>query len=58
MLVNGYDSKMGARPLERLIKSRIQEKLADAILFGELKNGGIAAVSVKNDQIVISVTRN
>lgn len=56
--VNGYDSKMGARPLERLIKSRIQEKLADAILFGELKNGGIAAVSVKNDQIVISVTRN
>ncbi len=55
--VNGYDSKMGARPLERLINSRIQEKLADAILFGELKNGGIAAVSVKNDQIVISVTR-
>ena len=56
--VNGYDAKMGARPLERLIKSRIQEKLADAILFGELKNGGVAAVSVKNDQIVISVTRN
>ena len=56
--VSGYDSKMGARPLERLIKSRIQEKLADAILFGELKSGGIAAVAVKNDQIVISLNPN
>ncbi|MEI8244765.1 MAG: AAA family ATPase [Lentisphaerota bacterium] len=53
--INGYDSRMGARPLERLIKSRIQEKLADAILFGELKSGGIAVVFVKNDQIVISL---
>ena len=56
--INGYDSKMGARPLERLLKSRIQEKLADAILFGELKNGGIAAVTVKDDRIVISNSQN
>ncbi len=54
--INGYDPKMGARPLERLIKSQIQEKMADAILFGELKNGGIAAVSVKDGQIAISLS--
>jgi len=54
--VNGYDHKMGARPLERLIKSQIQEKMADAILFGELKNGGLAAVSVKDGRIAISLS--
>jgi ATP-dependent Clp protease ATP-binding subunit ClpA len=54
--VNGFDIKMGARPLERLIKSHLQEKLADEILFGKLTNGGNVKVSVKNDDIVINIS--
>jgi ATP-dependent Clp protease ATP-binding subunit ClpA len=47
---NGYDEKMGARPMQRLIQDEIKQKLAESILFGELaKDGGIAKVSVKKD---------
>lgn len=50
---NGCNEKMGARPLERLIKSELQEKLAEEILFGKLINGGKADVKVKKDKIVL-----
>ena len=47
---NGYDSKMGARPLARLIQSKIKEKLADEILFGKLKKGGLVRVhAIENE---------
>ena len=47
---NGYDEKMGARPMQRLIQDEIKQKLAESILCGELaKDGGIAKVSVKKD---------
>jgi len=35
-----YSMEMGARPLKRYIQDNITNKLSDAILFGELKNGG------------------
>ena len=41
---NGYDAKMGARPLERLIQESIKQQLADEILFGSLKKGGLVRV--------------
>ncbi|MDQ6963332.1 MAG: AAA family ATPase, partial [Mariprofundales bacterium] len=37
---NGYDPKMGARPMSRLIHSEIKRPLADEILFGSLSRGG------------------
>src|SRR6266404_6367194 len=37
---NGYDRSFGARPMSRLIHSKIKEPLVDAILFGSLQNGG------------------
>jgi len=37
---NGYDKVFGARPMARLIQSEIKRPLADAVLFGELQNGG------------------
>jgi len=40
---------MGARPIKRYIQDNITNKLTDAILFGELKNGGNVEVSVENE---------
>lgn len=36
----GYDLKMGARPMERIIQEYIKKPLAEEILFGRLENGG------------------
>ena len=50
----GYDEKMGARPMQRLIQDEIKQKLAESILFGELaKEGGVAKVSVKKENLDI-----
>ncbi len=42
---NGYDEKMGARPMARLIQERIKKPLAEELLFGRLANGGLVKVS-------------
>ena len=55
LAVNGFDEKMGARPMQRLIQEKIKRNLADFILFGELaENGGIAEVNVEDDEIKIT----
>ncbi len=46
---HGYDPVMGARPMARLIQERIKRPLADALLFGELVNGGIARLSANDE---------
>jgi len=45
----GYDPKMGARPMARVIQEHIKKPLADALLFGELANGGSVTVDVCAD---------
>lgn len=52
----GYDPKMGARPLERIIKKEIQEKLANEILFGKLAKGGKVKVSTKGKALNLTIT--
>ncbi|MFK5984776.1 MAG: ATP-dependent Clp protease ATP-binding subunit ClpA [Pseudomonadota bacterium] len=47
----GYDKTMGARPMTRLIKEKIKKELANALLFGELVDGGSVFVSVENDKL-------
>ena len=42
----GFDKKMGARPLARLIDNKIKSPLSRKVLFGELQNGGAITVSV------------
>jgi ATP-dependent Clp protease ATP-binding subunit ClpA len=42
----GYDDKFGARPLARVIQEHIKKPLAEEILFGALKDGGIVRVLV------------
>jgi len=44
----GYDEKMGARPLARVIQEHIKKPLAAEILFGKLKKGGVVKVTVGN----------
>ncbi|MET3600048.1 ATP-dependent Clp protease ATP-binding subunit ClpA [Martelella mangrovi] len=46
----GYDEKMGARPLSRVIQEHIKKPLANEILFGKLKKGGVVRVDVKTDK--------
>ena len=53
---NGYDEKMGARPLSRLIQEKIKKPLAEDILFGKLKKGGVVKVYVKNDDIFLEIS--
>lgn len=55
LAINGYDEKMGARPMQRLIQEKVKRDLAEAILFGDLADGGgIARVSVKDEQLFVS----
>ncbi len=51
----GYNDKLGARPMARLIEKNISTPLADEILFGKLTNGGNVYVSVKNNKILIKI---
>jgi len=45
----GYDPKMGARPMARLIQDQIKRPLAEELLFGKLADGGVVLVSVADD---------
>jgi ATP-dependent Clp protease ATP-binding subunit ClpA len=52
----GYDNKMGARPMERLVEREIRKPLADELLFGKLSEGGTVKVSVKKDKIALEIS--
>ncbi len=45
----GYDPKMGARPMARVIQDHIKRPLAEELLFGSLSEGGHVRVTVGND---------
>ena len=49
LVKNGYDEAMGARPMARVIQTQIKTPLADEVLFGKLKNGGVVKVVVTAD---------
>ncbi len=53
---NGYDSKMGARPMFRLIEKEIRKPLADELLFGKLSSGGTVKVGVQKDKITLNIS--
>ena len=52
----GYDAKMGARPLARLIDNEIKSPLSRRVLFGDLANGGRVTVDVDADTLSFTVT--
>jgi ATP-dependent Clp protease ATP-binding subunit ClpA len=45
----GYDPKMGARPMARIIQEHIKRPLAEELLFGKLAGGGQVRVQVRQD---------
>jgi ATP-dependent Clp protease ATP-binding subunit ClpA len=49
----GYDDKMGARPLGRVIQEFVKKPLAEELLFGKLQKGGLVRVMVKDDKLVL-----
>ncbi|MDZ4135189.1 MAG: ATP-dependent Clp protease ATP-binding subunit ClpA, partial [Paracoccaceae bacterium] len=51
----GYDDKMGARPLGRVIQEHIKKPLAEELLFGKLMKGGVVRVGLKDDAIVLDI---
>jgi ATP-dependent Clp protease ATP-binding subunit ClpA len=54
----GYDPKMGARPMARVIQEHIKRPLAEELLFGKLERGGHAFVSVGSDDQLKIETRS
>ena len=51
LIKKGFDSKLGARPLQRVIDEEIKKPLSKMILFGELQEGGMVEVSL-SDEVV------
>ena len=54
LIKKGFNSKMGARPLQRTIDEYVKRPLSKEILFGRLTNGGIVEVNVVNDSLVLN----
>ena len=55
LTVKGFDTKMGARPLQRVIDNMIKKPLSKEILFGKLTNGGIVEIFVEEDDLKLHV---
>jgi len=51
----GYDDRMGARPLARVIQENIKKPLAEELLFGKLIKGGVVKVGVKAGKINLQI---
>ncbi|MCB1384569.1 MAG: ATP-dependent Clp protease ATP-binding subunit ClpA [Nitratireductor sp.] len=50
LAIKGYDEKMGARPLSRVIQEHIKKPLAEEVLFGRLQKGGTVKVALGRDK--------
>jgi ATP-dependent Clp protease ATP-binding subunit ClpA len=55
LIKKGFDSKMGARPLQRTIDEMIKKPLSKEILFGKLVNGGVVEISVEDDKLKLNI---
>ena len=51
----GYDDKMGARPLARVIQEHIKKPLAEELLFGKLAKGGLIRVGLKGGKLDLQI---
>jgi len=52
----GYDDKMGARPLGRVIQEQIKKPLAEELLFGKLAKGGLVKVGMRDGEIHLEIS--
>ena len=51
LMTKGFDSKLGARPLQRVIDDEIKKPLSKMMLFGELTAGGMVEVGLSDDVV-------
>ncbi|KXF91129.1 ATP-dependent Clp protease ATP-binding subunit ClpA [Phaeobacter inhibens] len=51
----GYDDRMGARPLGRVIQEHIKKPLAEELLFGKLAKGGLVKVGIKDGKLDLRI---
>ncbi|HSW94456.1 MAG TPA: ATP-dependent Clp protease ATP-binding subunit ClpA [Gammaproteobacteria bacterium] len=55
LATHGYDRKMGARPMARLIQEQLKKPLAEELLFGKLDHGGHVMVTVDEDKLKFAI---
>ena len=53
----GYDVRMGARPMARVIQEHLKKPLANELLFGDLVRGGRVNVSVRDGELFIAIEK-
>ena len=54
LIEKGFDKKMGARPLQRVIDKEIKRPLAKMMLFGDLRNGGTLSIGTANNMLILT----
>lgn len=55
---HGYDRLYGARPMARLIQSKVKEPMAEEVLFGKLQSGGHVLIDEKDGELELRFTGN
>ena len=53
LMTKGFDAKLGARPLQRVIDDEIKKPLSKMMLFGELTSGGMVEVSLQDNKLTV-----
>jgi ATP-dependent Clp protease ATP-binding subunit ClpA len=56
LVKKGFNRKMGARPLQRVIDDKIKKPMSKEVLFGKLVNGGHVTVDVDGEEIKLDIT--
>ncbi|HEY5611162.1 MAG TPA: ATP-dependent Clp protease ATP-binding subunit ClpA [Thermoanaerobaculia bacterium] len=56
LAVHGFDRMYGARPMARLLQSRVSEPLVDELLFGRLQHGGTVTIDTADGDLALRVT--
>jgi ATP-dependent Clp protease ATP-binding subunit ClpB len=51
----GYDPVFGARPLKRFLQRHLETRLARAIVAGEVPDGALVEVGVRDDELALEV---
>jgi ATP-dependent Clp protease ATP-binding subunit ClpB len=54
LIFEGYDPRYGARPLKRVVENRLQNRLAQLIIKGDVPPGSVIEISAKNNEIVVT----
>jgi ATP-dependent Clp protease ATP-binding subunit ClpA len=58
LVKKGFDDKLGARPLARIIDDEIKKPLSKMILFGDLLDGGRVEVTIKDEKIALEYKKS